>query len=75
MNTAVIAPPASARRIRRWTLPGRIASRLALALARLRSSRLDRLDGLDERAVHELQRDADRLRAENFRTVAVGRLI
>ena len=72
MNTAVIAPPASARRIRRWSLPGRILSRFALVLARFRSSRLD---GLDQRALHELQRDADRLRTENFRRVAIGRLI
>lgn len=72
MNTAIITSAASTRRIRRWTLPGRILQRASLALARMRSNRLD---GLDPRALHELQREADRLRAENFRTVAVGRVL
>jgi hypothetical protein len=72
MNSAVLAPTASSRRIRRWTLPGRILRSAALAVARVRSTRLE---GMDPRELHELQREADSLRTEQFRTVAVGRLI
>ena len=72
MNAAIITSTASTRRIPRWMLPGIILQRASLALARVRSNRFD---GLDPQALHELQREADRLRAENFRTVAVGRVL
>ena len=73
MNTAIITTTAaSTNPIRRWTLPRRILERAALVRSRARSNSLDELDA---HALHELQRDADRLRAENFRTVAVGRLL
>ncbi|GGI44840.1 hypothetical protein BCL57_000662 [Agromyces flavus] len=73
MNTAIITTPAATTSpIRRWTLPRRILERVALMRSRLHSTALDELDA---HAIHELQRDADRLRTENFRTVAVGRLL
>ena len=71
MNTAIITSASPTRRFPRWTLPARIL-RSALALARVRSTRLD---GLDPRDLHELQREAEQLRTENFRSVAVGRLL
>ena len=72
MNNAVLASTASTRRIRRWTLPGRILRSAALPNAQLRSTRLE---GVDPRELHELERQADLLRTENFRTVAGCRLI
>ena len=73
MNTAIITTTAaSTSPIRRWTLPRRMLERAALALSRVRSNPLDELD---PHALHELQREADLLRTENFRAVAVGRLL
>ncbi|MFE5670024.1 hypothetical protein ACFQ58_00300 [Agromyces sp. NPDC056523] len=73
MNTAILTTTAATTSpIRRWTLPRRILQRAALAFSRVRSTQLD---DLDPRALHELRRDADRLRTENFRAVAVGRLL
>lgn len=71
MNTAIITPASPTRRLPRWTSPGRFL-RAALAVARVRSTRLDVLDPWE---LHELRQDAERLRTDNFRTVAVGRLL
>ncbi|MBM7503253.1 hypothetical protein ACFPER_07205 [Agromyces aurantiacus] len=72
MNSAALAPAPSTRGIRRWTLPGRMLRRISAGVARGRSHFLE---DLDPREVHRLQQEADSLRTENFRTVAVGRLI
>jgi hypothetical protein len=72
MNTAVITPAVATGRARRPALPARILDRAAHALARMRPARLDQPD---PRTVHELRQAAERLRTENFRTVALGRLL
>ena len=73
MNTAVLTQSPSAPRTRRVPeTPGALRRSFAALAARLG---LARSTVVDPRARHELQLEAERLRTENFRAIAVGRLV
>ena len=72
MNTAVAASPASGRPLRRPTPTWPFLHSAARAFARIRPARTEQPDA---RTVHELHREAERLREEGFRAVTVGRLL
>ena len=76
MNTALIATgPASVRPIRHTPLIERISRRMGLALVAW-SHRAEHRRSREYLAeLHERRQEAERLRAERFRAVAVTRLI
>lgn len=76
MDTALIASgPASVRPMPHTTLLERISRRTGLALLAWSRMAGQRPSHEDMAALHERQREADRLREERFRAVAVNRLI
>ncbi|MRG59626.1 hypothetical protein GE115_07040 [Agromyces sp. CFH 90414] len=76
MNTAVIAPGAATPRSRaRSTVTARMLRRLGLAIVAWGRAAERRRAAPEPAELHELRREAERLREERFREVALTRML